>query len=338
MTDHECREQQRRRVLSVYDDAPVAGADGYPQLRDAHPVPAFDEHIGFRDSDHTYWYDGWLTRGSTTGFIHAFFEEFDAEAQAERCSRNRRNAKYYGREPADIVREWEENRDEAARLGTRMHLAIEVFYNPGAEQPDPSALDTREWQHFLAYHRDVATARGWRPYRTELSVFHPDYELGGQIDMVYRPPEPCGADDVILVDWKRSKEIRRTAFGNRCGQPPLEHMPDCNHTHYQLQLNIYKFVIEARTPLRVVDMYLARFHPDADSYELIRVPDLRAEVEAMVRHRRVCMMDETLRCVRAAVGDRCAERDAVERLVRMVEQLPMPTAVEALVESRDDCS
>lgn len=95
----------------------------------AHPR---DERIQFEEESHTYTIDGtragWI---SCTGFIHHFFEEFNADAVITKMMASRKwsESKYFGMTPAAIKAQWDAKRDAASAAGTRMHLDIEHFYN-----------------------------------------------------------------------------------------------------------------------------------------------------------------------------------------------------------------
>lgn len=298
---------------------PLAGDDvRFYTLYEQNRLPAFDDNVAFRDEDHKYFYRGHATIGSMTGFLHEFFSPFDAVGVSTRLVRVvGRSHELYGMTPEQIRAKWDADRD----LGTRMHMGIEAYYN-GAPQPDPALTRTVEWRLFTDFERKHVRARGLRPMRTELTVFHPLYELAGQIDMMYAAPPQHHADGkvhVVLYDWKRSKAIYEKArFPPFYGLPPVSHVKDCNGKHYRLQLNGYKYCIESQTDLVVDEMYIVRFHPNAEhagGYELIEVEDMQKEIRAMLDYRLVRIMRHFTRrlkrMVHAAVeaGALCQEGD-----------------------------
>ena len=65
-------------------------------------------------------------------------------------------------------------------------------------------------------------------------------------------------------------------------------MPDSNFWHYALQLNTYKAILEEKYDKKITDLYLVRLHPDAEekNYELIKLPDLTAEIRELFAERR----------------------------------------------------
>ena len=249
-------------------------------VRNAHPR---DARISFEEESHTYTIDGskegWV---SCTGFIHGFFEEFDADAVIAKMMASRKwpESKYYGKTAEAIKAEWDATRDEAAAAGTRMHLDIEHWYN--ADPIGNLAADAweanpgPEWDYFQAYEQKWRIPKGFTPYRSEWLVFKEDIKLAGSIDMVYAKPDGTFA----IYDWKRAKEMR---YENswQSGKTPLDHLPDTNYWHYSIQLNIYRTLLEELYGVRVSELALVVLHPNNGSYQVVKVNRMEEEVEAM---------------------------------------------------------
>jgi len=271
-------------------------------LRHQNPLPVFDDYIAFDDAKHLYYLRQEVQIGdpalaaqfsrvfvSSTGFIHGFFPHFDAD-EAIGKMRNGRNwtpqNKYWGMSDEEIKAGWEKNRDEAARAGTRMHELIEWFY----EYPDfvteqhieymANAFDMPELLQFLNFHRSEVVPRGWKPFRTELRAFSRKHNLAGSVDMIYITPE----GKLVVVDWKRSKEIKKQNRYQQ-GLGPLKHLDDCNFVHYALQLNLYHWMLITYLQMPVDSLYLAVFHPNQQDYQMIQVPPMQMEIEAMLEQR-----------------------------------------------------
>ena len=97
--------------------------------------------------------------------------------------------------------------------------------------------------------------------------------IAGQADMI--GVAPCGG--LVIIDWKRSKAIREDNWFTSM-RSPIDHLPDCNRVHYQLQLNVYQ--------LGVVAMFLCVLHPSQASYRVIEVVAMDEELDALVSHAR----------------------------------------------------
>lgn len=254
-------------------------------VKNAHPR---DKRISFEEETHTYTIDGtregWI---SCTGFIHGFFEDFNADVIISKMMASPKwpQNKYYGMTVDAIKKQWDDNRDEASGAGTRMHLDIEHYNNaePVGNLRDDNyePLEGSEWDYFLKYETNHRKKRGFEPYRTEWLVFKEDIKLAGSIDMVYKKPDGTFA----IYDWKRAKEIK---FENKFQSmnAPINHLPDTNYWHYSLQLNVYRRIIEELYDCVVSEMALVVLHPNNDSYKVIKLNRMDDEVTAMFEKRR----------------------------------------------------
>lgn len=248
-----------------------------------------DDRISFHEETHTYTIDGskegWV---SCTGFLHGFFEEFDADAVISKMMTSKRwpQNKYYGMTVDEIKAQWDKNRDEASAAGTRMHLDIEHYYNAApignlaADEWEPNPGP--EWDYFQAFERKWRIPKGYEPLRTEWLVFKEDIKLAGSIDMVFQKPDGT----LAIYDWKRAKEMK---YENdwQSGKPPVDHLPDTNYWHYSLQLNVYRTVLEELYGATVSELALVVLHPDNSSFRVIMVNRMEDEVAAMFEARRI---------------------------------------------------
>ena len=78
--------------------------------------------LHFDEASHTYTYDG-RKLVSVTQFLGRFFETFDGPKIARRVVTNP-NSRYHGRDPDELVEEWEANSRQARELGTLLHHNI----------------------------------------------------------------------------------------------------------------------------------------------------------------------------------------------------------------------
>lgn len=240
---------------------------------------------------------------SVTGFVHQFFPAFDAHAIARRMvanPTNLANGAYAGMTEQDIVRAWEENRERAAAQGTWMHGQIENHYN--GEATDEAFENSEERKMFLAFDREQVRAHKLSIFRTEWVIYSEELCIAGSIDCVCIDPE---TGDMVLFDWKRSKKIEReNRF--RKGLPPLQHMSDCNVSHYALQLNVYKHILERHYGVRVRadrGMALVFLHPLQNGQYVVEwVEDRQKEVVDMLAARRA-RGEEVFVCQEGEKGD-----------------------------------
>lgn len=240
-----------------------------------------DKRIRFDEAPHLYYIDGNQVDTSVTTLVHHYFEKFDADAIIDKMmkGRNWKKSKYFGKTKDEIKKEWADNGLDATTQGTRLHKAIEDVYN--AIKVDKEVTETSEYQQFLQFyedHREKVTA-----YRTEWEVFDEEANLAGSIDMVFKNIED---DTYSIYDWKRTKEIKKDGFAGKTGKYPMHNYQDCNFTHYSLQLNIYKYILEKYYGLKIRDMFLICMHPNYITYEKHQTLDLQEEVSVILDNRK----------------------------------------------------
>jgi hypothetical protein len=251
-----------------------------------HPHP-LDVRVVMDPVAHKYFLDGEKTFPiSVSGIWASKFEKFDAESCVKKffagwCA-NPSN-KYYqliqylrirqkktdDEIKLEIIAFWTDNGNFQADLGTHMHLQIERFLN-GA----PHEGESPEMIMFHAFFEAEIQGRGWKPYRTEWSIFDEDAMVAGQIDSVF-----IDADGGLhMVDWKRCKEKlgpEMKSYRNRCGYGPCSHLLDTGYNHYCVQQNLYKYILKKNYGVDLLSMHLAQFHPNFGSYNFVKVEDMQ---------------------------------------------------------------
>ena len=257
------------------------------QKENAHPR---DSLIAFDEGPHKYYICGQSTGWtSVTSVIHRFCQPFDSLETATRMV----NSSYFPRRSThaiyrsmfrnlqhdkelmitSLISYWDINAKEARDLGTKMHNDIEMFYN---EEPHDS--DGPEFALFKQYHRDQRE-QGRRAFRTEVVLWSREHMVCGSCDMLYRD----AGGNFHLRDWKRSKKIRRKSFGKQKMKGRLSHLPDCNYSHYSLQLNLYRYLLETFYDMPISSMAIVVFHPAQEQYLEIMVPRMQRETLHMLQ-------------------------------------------------------
>lgn len=221
-----------------------------------------DSNISFEDIGHKYTVvlpnDELLEPKSVTTLIHQYFPSFNSDLVINKMmnSSNWVNSKYYGKTKIEIQKEWENNGAESSALGTDMHAHIENYLNDGTI--DPVYCQTKEFQYFMNFWRTFQTRYpNHTNVRSEWMIYDEDIKVAGSVD--------CLASDnsgnTILLDWKRSKEIK---LENRFekGYPPFQKYDNCNYYHYSLQLNFYRHILETKYQVKIDKMAIIILHPD----------------------------------------------------------------------------
>jgi len=217
--------------------------------------------ITFYEENHKYIINGMEKSPiSVTTLIHNYFPEFDADIVIDKMmkSKNWPQSKYFGRSIDSIKEEWETNKNSASQLGTKMHKSIEDFLN----EDENFKPDTKELQMFMNFWKDLNSQYPtFKIYRTEWLVYDEKIGLAGSIDCILKDEN----DSLIIVDWKRSKEIKLKNHFEK-GKSPFNNYDHCNYSHYSLQLNFYRHILETKYNQKVLFMMLVVLHPDQTNY------------------------------------------------------------------------
>ena len=234
-------------------------------LSKLYPHP-FDEFISFEERRHIYTYIPLgMELPSVTTIIHRYFPKFDANNVISKMMNSPKWPKspYYGMTREAIKQQWEVNRKEAAEAGTGMHKSIEDYFNNKLQV----VPNTYEFGLFLDFWSKFSqTNEKFKPYRTEWIVYSVSLNIAGSIDFVLSND----SGDLILMDWKRSKEIKHSNRFQK-GLSPIESLDDCNYNHYCLQLNTYRYIIEREYNKNVLAMFIVVFHPNLSECNFINV-------------------------------------------------------------------
>lgn len=242
-----------------------------------------DRYIKFDEAAHRYEVDGFGEMRPVSSIVGMFFKKFDAEYWSLRkCCGNIEAA-------AKLRESWDAKGCVASQVGTYLHKQIEDYLNgkrdiemlcdvcyKGNYQTVCEKIDiSREWSYFLAFDSVV----GYKPFRTEWRVYDTDSRIAGTIDLV------CACDDGTyeIYDWKRSNKIDPTEVSRfASGLNGLEHLTDTSYSHYCLQQNLYRYMLEKNYGIRISRMNLVVLHPDYSSYRIVSVPRMDAEVDIIM--------------------------------------------------------
>ena len=220
--------------------------------------------LQFDEASHTYTYDG-RKLVSVTQFLGRFFEPFDGPTIARRVVTNPRS-KYHGRNPDELVAEWEANSRQAREQGTLLHHNIQQQLVDGELRGERSG----EFQYFETF----MAGKDWRPLMVEEQVCCPEAGIAGTVDAVFEDSR----GDVVVCDWKRAKKMK---LDNRWqkAKPPIQHLDDCDLSKYSLQLSLYRHLLRERLEDRNVSLLLINF---TDRYTEIPIREHRDEVRALL--------------------------------------------------------
>lgn len=243
-----------------------------------------DGKLFFEEVEHSYCVDGLGAMTPVSVVISKFFKPFDAEFWSLRkCEGNSSKA-------AKLRDEWAAKGVLASQTGTFLHKQIERFLN-GDKEPE-MVCDVRYKGDYVELRQDVNISKEWQffrnfdaetdyhPFRTEWGVFDADARVAGTIDLMCA----CADGTYEIYDWKRSNKVNPSENNvwSR-GLHGLEHLPDTSYTHYCLQQNIYRYIVEKNYGLKISRMNLVVLHPDYWTYRIVSVPRMQREVDTIFK-------------------------------------------------------
>jgi len=237
-----------------------------------------DAHIYMDEPTHIYYLDGHPISISGTGFLHLFFEPFDGPKAAESIAKKAKpGTKYYSKTPQEILSMWE----EGTRSGTNMHKNIEDYLNRVGGDSDKKDISDKTnfglFKQCLAWMKQI----GLEPYRTEWIIYDKEYDIAGSIDFVGFNKR---TGKYWIIDWKRSNELRRRSFGGKCGNYPCDEIEDCNGWHYQLQVNLYRHILEKHYHVEIEQCVVVNLHPNNMTPDILMADDMQPKIEQMLQH------------------------------------------------------
>ena len=237
------------------------------QTKNFHPR---DGLLIFNEDEHKYSI-GLIQFLSVTTFISKIlFKYFDEDEISKIINQKEKleGDKYYGLTDIEIKNLWKEVRD----LGTELHKVIENYYN-NIPNNNLNKFE-KEFRLFKQFENEVVLKEGLIPYRTEWKIFDRELRLAGTIDMVYK----TSRNTFIIYDWKRVEKLSKfNSYSSGIVPGITENTPDCNYTHYAIQLMLYKYMLEKNYNCVVERMFLLILHPSQVSYikeEILNYPPL----------------------------------------------------------------
>jgi hypothetical protein len=244
--------------------------------------------VTFVEKTHTYLIDDEITNSlSVTGVIKKFKPTFDVDLAASRVAKKRNVL------VGTIKAEWEINNLLATTTGSIVHKYIENYYSnkkiPIDQTLISSVLGNEEKQkllqnlptlisHFQSFYKDYSDLLC---ARTELVVGDlDDTKICGMVDLLCYNKR---TDSFEILDFKTNKKINTEALYNTQLKDPFRDMPDCEHTHYTIQLNTYKYIIEKYTNIKITGLKIVWLNVNNPTYIVFNIPDIQSRIKEVFR-------------------------------------------------------
>jgi ATP-dependent exoDNAse (exonuclease V) beta subunit len=217
-------------------------------------------HILFDEKSHTYkntvsgeYYI------SVTKLLSRYYPKFDADAIANNLiSTHPKYRQQYQDIPIIEAVEMLKNEwNKRTNIGNLIHSKLEDHLKGiSIFEPDkPEKFNDRLSQLLTAWENlNLKGLYQGYEFCPELLIFSDKHKIAGQADLILLNHS---SQSFIIFDYKTNKKgISKSAFGNKMMFEPVDHLPDCNYSHYSLQLNIYAHFLAVETGYKCEDMAL----------------------------------------------------------------------------------
>ena len=252
-------------------------------------LQAFNKYI-FIDDGHRYinlededfQYMGW------SSFIAKFTKPFDTKKHSTN------KAKKTGLDADYIAQTWATKSDIGKLRGSIVHDYCEKLWaNKRFPIHHPSWVMRLGTQTTINYINSVNTMLKYSdeyfmdykqrfiPIRLELVLGDEDHKLASMVDkLVYDVVLDC----VGIVDYKTDKQFSTYSYYKEKEKflPPISHLDKCEKHKYGLQLQLYKYIIEKYTDIKIEFRKIVWFNPKNDSYVILDMDDYEDELQLML--------------------------------------------------------
>lgn len=227
--------------------------------------------VKFFDEPHEYYVNKDKLISVTT-ILHDYVEPFDEGYWLDVKSKEFNLPTY------KIKRCWEFLNKKGTLKGSIIHDYIEnLFLNKVFRYPEEEIINTfgfdpikKEYEitknHVHNFYNDSFDKL--IPIKPELVVFDKDSLIGGMVDMLFYNIKK---QEFQIWDWKTNKSFSYSE--NRKMKGELFMLDDCDLEMYSLQLQLYKYIIEKYTNIKLGNSYLVWFSHNNYNYEVIETKD-----------------------------------------------------------------
>ena len=248
-------------------------------------LKAFDD-FKFFEEDHHYEYKNKQIGISVTRLISEYENKFDSETMAEKV------ATRDGKTIQQVLDEWKQKNKYSCIKGTICH----EFAQEQWKFDEPFVmLSKRLMDNNLCYDTNIPkiikqASNFYSDYKNRLQhvadefvIGSEEYDIASAIDHLFVNKL---TGELVLVDYKTNSNLYKGDKYAKSMKIPLSHLKDTTLNHYNLQLSIYKYLLEKYTNLKVSEMFIVWFSEENENYQIVDVDYLQEEVIKILENRR----------------------------------------------------
>lgn len=216
-------------------------------------VKDFFKEIKFNEETHTYTKD--KKRLTPVSYVlKNFVEEFDSDKMSALVAIKR------GVSQSVILQEWEDNKNRACELGTKVHLFGELYCRDRSLKPTNGYEEAIvKWYSTKPDYIETTFL--------ELQMFSDALGIAGTSDMVFYNTK---TGKFKILDFKTNVDLFKNYKGKKMLKP-FDNLLDSPYNKYQLQLSLYQILFE-QTGYEVESRALVWIKPNG-TYEVYKTED-----------------------------------------------------------------
>jgi ATP-dependent exoDNAse (exonuclease V) beta subunit len=243
------------------------------------------KNVKYHDEFHKY-YIGEQELISGTGFIGTFKEKFDFANMAKS------SAKKKGVSVEEILSDWAFKGNFSRTKGTLLHDYAENYWQNKVYPIDYKSYEQEFGEGlmegrlkeclrmFHQFYEDSSSALN--PIALELVVGDSEIGIGGMVDGLFWNQK---MGELQIWDYKTNKEIAEFSKYRKRMLAPINFLQECELETYSIQLNLYKYIIEKNTNLKIGRCYLVHIHEEREKYNVIECKEYQYIVDMLINHK-----------------------------------------------------
>jgi len=253
------------------------------------------DNVTFQEIGHKYFYkqEEIVDSISTTSLIGQFKNKFDAQGNAERI------AVKENKTTQEVLDEWRLNSEYSCLKGNIIHEYSQtqweektstntaklngIIYHTNNSDNERLRNDfeilKKQADQFYEDYKDK-----FELIKVEQLIYDHDYKVFGAIDFLFKNKQ---TGELVMVDIKSNKEIKTKGFKGQTMFVPLSHLQDCELSHYSMQLEIYKQILEKNAEVNVAESFILHFDVTKEEYTIFKPLDVNNEIKKILNLRKV---------------------------------------------------
>lgn len=214
---------------------------------------------------------------SVTKILSMIEHEFETELVATRISQQAdvdRNPIYVGMNFNEIMDYWQMLNDTANEYGTFVHESVERYLLANKWYFPEDELEKK----VITAYENLEVDEGICVY-PERIMFSETYSLAGTADLKI----DIDKEFFDIGDWKTNKKFDFfNQFGSQTLKKPVDHLQQCHHSIYSLQLSIYAYMCEEETGMKCRQIWIGYWSRETEEFTRIPITYLKHEAKMIL--------------------------------------------------------